>query len=97
MQDFETGGAAVCGISVDDATSHAAFARKYKLPYPLLADRNGETARRFGSLLDLFFIKFARRNTFLVDPQGRIAKIYLGVNPARNAGEVLAEIKKVTA
>lgn len=97
LNEFEAAGAVVCGISVDDSESHAAFARKYNLPYTLLADRGGATARRFGSLLDLIFMKFARRNTFLVDPQGRIAKVYLGANPARNAGEVLAEIKRVTA
>lgn len=93
MQDFEAAGAAVCGISVNDSASHAAFARKYKLPYALLADRNGGTARRYGSLLDLFFVRFARRNTFLADPQGRIVKIYLGVNAARNAREVLADLR----
>ena len=84
----------MCGISVNDSTSHASFARKYGLPYALLADRDGATARRFGSLLDLVFVRFARRNTFLVDPQGRIVKIYLGVNPAQNAREVLADLRK---
>jgi peroxiredoxin Q/BCP len=93
MQEFEAAGAAVCGISVNDSTSHAAFALKYHLPYALLADHNGATARRFGSLLDLVFAKVARRNTFLVDPQGRIAKVYLGVNPAQNARQVLADLR----
>src|ERR1700693_2486795 len=50
MREFEALGAAVCGVSVDDSASHAAFARKYNLPFALLADRNGETARRYGSL-----------------------------------------------
>jgi peroxiredoxin Q/BCP len=95
MVDLETRGAAVCGVSVDDSASHAAFARKYNLPYTLLADREGATARRYGSLLDLFFVKFARRNTFLADPQGRIAKVYAGVNPAHNAHEVLEDLKRL--
>jgi peroxiredoxin Q/BCP len=94
MQEFVALGTVVCGISVDDSESHAAFARKYNLPYLLLADRDGAVARRFGSLRDLVFIKFARRNTYLFDPQGRVAKVYRGVNPARNAGEVLDEIKR---
>ncbi len=93
MQEIEAAGAAVCGISVDDSASHAEFARKYKLPYALLADRDGKTARRFGSLLNLGLVKVARRNTFLADPQGRIAKIYLGVNPAQNANDVLTDLK----
>jgi peroxiredoxin Q/BCP len=95
MRDFEAAGAAVCGISVDAGESHAAFARKYNLPYALLSDRDGRTSARFGSLLNLVLVKFARRNTFLADPQGRVAKIYLGVNPARNAGDVLRDLKEL--
>jgi peroxiredoxin Q/BCP len=95
MREFETAGATVCGISVDASETHAAFARKYNLPYALLADRDGRTAARFGSLLNLWLVKFARRNTFLADPQGRVAKVYLGVNPARNAREVLNDLKEL--
>ena len=93
MREFEAAGGAVCGISVDDSEKHAAFALKYNLPYALLADRDGKTAARFGSLLNLWLVKFARRNTFLADPQGRVAKVYLGVNPAQNAREVLNDLK----
>ena len=95
MRDLEAMGAAVCGISVDNSESHAAFARKYNLPFALLADRNGETASRFGSLLNLGVVKVARRNTFLVDPRGKVAKVYLGVNPAKNAQEVMDDLKKL--
>ena len=95
MRDFESAGAAVCGISVDDSASHAAFARKYNLPFALLADRQGETARRYGSLRDFGLLKFARRNTFLIDPAGKVAKVYLGVNPARNTAEVANDLKRL--
>ena len=94
MREFEAAGAAVCGVSVDDSESHAEFARKYQLPFALLADRDGATARRYGSLLDLGVVRFARRNTFLIDPQGRIAGVWLGVSPARNAGDMLKAIKE---
>ena len=97
MRELETAGAAVCGISVDDSRSHAAFARKYSLPFPLLADRDGQVATRYGSLRNLGFIRFARRNTFLVDPQGRVAKVYLGVNPARNTQDVSDDLKTLAA
>lgn len=91
--EFVAAGAAVCGVSVDDSGQHAAFARQYALTHVLLADRDGGLARQLGSLLDLGLIRFARRNTFLVDPQGRVAKVYVGVNPLRNAAEVLADLK----
>jgi thioredoxin-dependent peroxiredoxin len=97
MRELEALGAAVCGISVDDSASHAAFARKYNLPFALLADRKGETAARYGSLRNFLVIKIAKRNTFLVDPQGKIAKVYVGVQPARNAQEVTEDLKKIQA
>lgn len=94
MRELEARGAAVCGISVDDSTSHAAFARKYKLPFPLLADRDGEVAARYGSLRRLGVISFARRNTFLVDPEGRIEKVYVGVNAGKNAQQVAEDLRR---
>jgi thioredoxin-dependent peroxiredoxin len=88
-------GAGIAGVSVDGTRSHQAFAKKYSLPFPLLADAHGEVARRYGSLLDLGVIRFARRNTFLIDPQGRVAKVYLSANTSRNSQEVIDELKKL--
>jgi peroxiredoxin Q/BCP len=95
MEQLEALGAAVCGVSVDDSESHAEFARKYKLPFALLADRGGATAARYGSLWNLGLMKFARRNTFLIDPRGKVARVYLGVNPARNASEVIEDLQQL--
>lgn len=95
MSEFAALGAAVCGVSVDGSESHAAFARKYNLPFPLLADKGGAVAARYGSLRNFGFMKFAKRNTFLVDPQGRVARVYLGVNPARNARAVADDLKQL--
>jgi peroxiredoxin Q/BCP len=97
LRDIEALGATVCGVSVDDSESHAEFARRYNLPFTLLADRKGETAGRYGSLLNLGVVRFAKRNSFLVDPQGRVAKVYLGANPARNAAEVTADLRRLAA
>ena len=90
-------GANVVGISVDNTTSHAKFAREYNLPFPLLADNNGETAAQYDSLLDLVIVKFAKRNTFLIDPDGKIAKIYLSASTSRNSIEVIEDLKKLQA
>jgi len=94
MRELDAAGGAVCGVSVDDSDSHAAFARKFNLPFALLADRKGETAARYGSLRDLGLMKFAKRNTFLIDPAGNVAKVYLGVNPARNTTDVVNDLKQ---
>lgn len=90
-------GAEVVGVSVDDTLSHQAFAKKYSLPFPLLADAKGETAKRYGSLRDFGVIRFARRNTFLIDAQGRVAKVYLSANTSRNSQEVIDDLKKLAA
>jgi peroxiredoxin Q/BCP len=95
MVDIEALGAAVCGVSVDGEQRLATFSGRYRLPFPLLSDRRGAVARRYGSLLNLWLLKFARRNTFLIDPSGRIAKRYLRVNPARSAKEVIAGLREV--
>lgn len=95
LRDLDGLGAAVCGVSVNDSRSHAAFARKYSLPFTLLADKAGKVAARYGSLRQLGLVRFARRNTFLVDPQGKIAKVYRGVNAARNTQDVIGDLKTI--
>ena len=90
-------GAQVVGVSVDDSSSHAEFAKKYHLPFPLLADNRGQTAENYGALIDLRILKLARRYTFLVDPQGNIAKVYLSVETSRHSKEIIADMKKLTA
>ncbi|MHB1215641.1 MAG: peroxiredoxin [Thiobacillus sp.] len=80
--------AAVVGVSVDDARSHAGFARKYALPFPLLADPDGDTAAAYDSLLNLGIARFARRHTFIIAPDGRIAARFDKVDPATHVQEV---------
>lgn len=86
--------AQVVGISVDSSASHQAFADKYKLPFPLLADEQAEVAARYGALSDWLLIKWARRHTFLVDPQGRIAKVYRSVDTSRHSAEILSDLRQ---
>ncbi|MHB0973884.1 MAG: peroxiredoxin [Thiobacillus sp.] len=80
--------AAVVGVSVDSARSHAAFSRKYGLPFPLLSDPGGRTAAAYDSLLNLGFVRVARRHTFIISPDGRIAARFDQVDPAHHAEEV---------
>jgi len=95
LHKLEALGANVVGISVDNTTSHAKFARKYNLPFPLLADSKAETAAQYNSLLNLGIVKFAKRNTFLIDPNGKIAKIYLSASTSRNSIKVIEDLKKL--
>jgi len=90
-------GAVVIGISVDDSASHAEFAEKYHLPFPLLADKSGAVAARYGALLDMVVFRVARRYTYLIDPQGRIAKVYTKVETSRHSTEVIEDLKAMIA
>lgn len=88
-------GAEVVGISVDSSASHAVFAQKYKLPFPLLADEKGEVAARYGTLSDWVVFKYARRYTFVIDPQGRLAKAYRSVDTAKHSAEIVADLNQL--
>lgn len=88
-------GAEVVGISVDTGASHRAFAHKYQLPFPLLADDRAEVAARYGTLSDWLLFKFSKRYTFIVNPQGRIAKVYRSVDTAKHSAEILADLQQL--
>ena len=85
--------AAVVGVSVDDAGSPADFARKYRLPFTLLSDPGGRTAAAYDSLLNLGLVRFARRHTFIISPDGRIAARFDKVDPARHVEEVARTLR----
>ena len=89
-------GAQVVGVSLDDVASHAAFAKKYSLPFPLLADTDAKVAASYGAVTNLVVAKFAKRYTFLIDPQGRIAKAYLNVDTSRHSAEIIADLRRLT-
>lgn len=90
-------GAEVIGVSLDDSSSHAAFAKKYHLPFPLLADKSSEVAARYGALLNMGLFKMAKRYTFLINPQGKISKVYDKVETSRHSQEIIDDLKQLRA
>jgi peroxiredoxin Q/BCP len=91
---FRKAGAVILGISVDDVASHQEFAKEHSLPFTLLADSSKATAKAYGVLYKAFMImEVARRDTFIIDPQGRIARHYQDVNAKGHSQMVLAELK----
>lgn len=91
---FKEANAVIVGISVDDIESHKKFESKYSLPFTLLADTTKETTKTYGSLMSL--TRFAKRDTYLIDPNGRITKIYRSVDPKGHSEAVLADIKALS-
>ena len=93
FKSLEAIGAKVIGVSIDDSFSHKKFAEKYNLPFPLLSDASGEVASRYGALNNFLVIKLAKRYTYLINPQGKIAKIYLSVDTSKHSQEIIDDLK----
>ena len=85
----------VLGVSLDSVDSHKKFCSKEGFSFKLLADTDHKVAESYGSLSNFGVVKFAARNTFLIDPAGKIAKIFLGVNPVTHSGQVLGELDQL--
>lgn len=85
-------GAQVIGVSLDDSASHAQFAKKYSLPFPLLADPSGAVTDSYGALPR--GSRYAKRYTFLIDPAGKVAKVYTSVETSRHSVEVIEDLKR---
>lgn len=97
---YQSQAVVVLGISADDAKSHAKFAQKHQLPFPLLVDTGGDVASAYGSygLKKFMGREFMGiyRSTFIIDPEGIIRKIYRKVKPEPHAREVLADLANLT-
>ena len=89
--------AEVLGVSLDSTESHARFAEKYGLPFPLLSDAAGETAEKYGCLTEWRGMTIAARHTFIIDPGGNIAKIYRKVDPDTHSTQVIADLTSLQA
>ena len=82
--------AEIVGVSVDSADSHKDFCAKQGLHFKLLADTEKNVSREYDSLMPV--LHFSSRNTFLIDPNGKIAKVWTGVSPAKHSEEVLSAL-----
>ena len=87
----------ILGVSLDDVESHKAFAEEYGLPFPLLSDADGTTSSAYGVKTRMFGMTVARRQTFIIGPNGTIAKHYAKVNPEEHSDEVLADLRELGA
>ena len=94
---FEEVGCTVLGVSLDDVESHQAFAEKYSLPFSLLADTEGEVAKSYGVFTKYGAMSIAKRETFVVDPEGKVAVHYTKVDPETHSAQVLADLKELGA
>lgn len=97
IERFESLGAVILGVSVDSVESHKEFCTQEGLTFRLLADTDGVVSTRYGSLNIRSGNRSSARNTFVIDPLGRIARVFTGVNPAAHSADVLAALEELQA
>jgi thioredoxin-dependent peroxiredoxin len=94
---FRDANAVILGVSVDDVESHKKFSEKHGLPFPILADADKVTAKDYGVLKRfLGTVQLAKRDTFLIDPEGKIVRHYADVDPKGHSQVVLKDIKDLS-
>lgn len=89
LAKFEQVNAVILGVSVDSAESHKDFCTKEGLRFKLLSDPDAQVSTAYGSLMDYNGAKLSARNTFIIDPEGKIAQVFTSVKPSGHSEEVL--------
>lgn len=95
IASYEKANAVILGVSTDDVESHKSFCSKEGLNFSLLADVDSKVSENYGSVMDYQGKKFSARNTFVIDPKGNIAKVFLKVKPMTHSEEVLAALAEL--
>ncbi|HIG64257.1 MAG TPA: peroxiredoxin [Methyloprofundus sp.] len=94
-EEFSKLNTKVIGISTNNSESHLNFSEQQSLPFTLLADPEGTVSAAYGSLFKLGPIKFCKRHSFIIDPAGKIAKIYRSVSPSLHSQELLQDLQSL--
>ena len=92
LTQYQSQSAVILGVSADTVQSHKDFCTKEGLNFKLLADPELKAITMYGSASEHNGVKMATRNTFLIDPEGKIARVYLKVSPAAHSEEVLKDL-----
>ncbi|HLI63788.1 MAG TPA: peroxiredoxin [Terriglobales bacterium] len=93
--EYQKMGTVVFGISVDSVGWQKNCARE-NANFELLADTDGVVSRAYGTLTDLILLKFESRDTFIIDPEGKVARVFTKVaDPAQHSREVLAALREL--
>ena len=95
LAQYEKAGAVILGVSVDNAESHKNFCAKEGLNFKLLADTEVKVSAAYGSVMEYNGNKLSARNTFIIDPQGKIAKVFPAVKVAKHSEDVLAALAEL--
>ena len=97
LPQYEQKNSVILGVSEDTPDSHQQFCTKEGLTFRLLADSNHTVATAYGSLGNFAGMTIANRNTFLIDPTGKIAQVWTKVDPSTHSPAVLSAISSLSA
>jgi peroxiredoxin Q/BCP len=92
LAKYDAAKAVILGVSVDTAESHKDFCSKEGLNFKLLSDPDAKVSEQYGSVMEYNGAKLSARNTFIIDPQGKIVKVFEKVKPGGHSEEVLAAL-----
>lgn len=92
IEKYEHMNAVILGVSIDTAESHKEFCAKEGLSFKLLSDPEAKVSMEYGSVREYNGNKLSARNTFVIDPAGKVAKVFVGVRPNTHSDEVLATL-----
>jgi peroxiredoxin Q/BCP len=95
LAQYQEKGVVILGVSVDSADSHQKFCTKEGLTFKLLADTDHKVSEEYGSVMNLGVKKLSARHTFIISPDGAIAREYLDVKPNDHSAELLAELTEL--
>ncbi|MGA2427109.1 MAG: peroxiredoxin [Candidatus Acidiferrum sp.] len=95
LAQYEQKNAVIVGVSVQDEDSHQKFCTKEGLSFKLLADTKQEVSTEYDSVMNMGVVKLSARHTFLIDPQGKVEKVWLDVKPDKHSEEVLAALTEL--
>jgi peroxiredoxin Q/BCP len=95
LAKYEDAGAAILGVSFDTSSSHQDFCAKEGLSFKLLSDQDGAISSAYGSVMDHNGTKLSARNTFIIDGEGKVVKVFTGVKPMTHSEEVLAALSEL--
>ena len=95
LAKYEAAKAVILGVSLDTADSHKEFCAKEGLNFKLLSDTDAKVSTDYGSIMEYQGSKYSARNTFIIDPQGKIAKVFEKVKVGAHSEEVLAALAEL--
>jgi thioredoxin-dependent peroxiredoxin len=95
LAKYEAKNAVILGVSVQDEKSHQEFCAKEGLSFKLLADTKDQVSEKYDSVMNLGVMKLSARHTFLIDPTGKVRKVWTDVDVKTHSDQVLATIDEL--